>query len=165
VAITLQNLHGKYEAVQLITDDSGLACSKEVREGTYRVDAWKPGFLRASFQPVSILPRVMNRLTIVLPFGEINEGGISEVALVIGTLTENEEPVQDGRICFTLPKTLKPVFCVDTDRRGEYAASLLPGAYEVEVSRRNGKPVLTKLSLPAPGIYRNKIRASDAGSR
>ncbi len=139
------------------TDTDGVACSNKVRESRYRVDVWKPGFLHASFQPVSVHPEAQSRLRVFLPFGEIREGGISQRSLVSGTLTDEKGPVEDARICVRIPKTAMPLACVETNSLGEYTISLSPGEYVVEIIKGSKRARPIDLSLTTSGVFRNKL--------
>ena len=158
--VTIVHLSGKYDSSQVMTNTNGLACAKKLREGPYRVDVWKPGFLHASFQPVSVYPEAPSSLVVTLPFSEIREGGISQMALISGTLTDGGGPVDHARICIFVPKTSKPLACVDTNALGEYALSLPPGEYTVEIMQRTRKAKPLALSLPSAGVFRNRIAVS-----
>lgn len=158
--ITIIHLGGKYDPVQITTDIEGRACAQEVREGTYRVDVWKPGFLHASFQPVSVHPDAPGWLVATLPFGDILalEGEIRETATVSGTLIDSDGPVSLGHICMLPAKASNPLVCAYTDELGEYVLSVPPGEYTVEITQHKGrkaKPIA--LSLPSPARYRNKL--------
>lgn len=156
--VTIICLEGRSSSVQVTTDADGIACNKWLREGAYRVDVWKPGFLHASFQTVRVHPEAPGKLLVVLPFGEIKEGGIRTSALLSGTLRDSTGPISEAKICIFLPKMDKPLSCVDTSTLGEYAFSVEPGEYVVEISHGGRKSDRIKLSVPSVGVFRNRIR-------
>lgn len=156
-AVTIIDLAGRSRPVQLSTNAEGVACNDALSEGAYRVDVWKPGFLYASFQTVRIHPEAPGRLIVVLPFGEIGEGGVRTKALITGTLKDSDGTLSQARICVFLPMLARALFCVDANTLGEYAFSLDPGEYLVEISHGGRKSALVPLTLPSAGLYRNRI--------
>lgn len=157
--ITIIHLGGKYDSVQITTDIEGRACAQKVREGKYRVDVWKPGFLHASFQPVSVHPDAMGWVVVTLPFGDILKLGheIRDTAIVSGTLVDNNGPVSLARVCLLPAKASNPLACVDTDELGEYVLTVPPGEYTVEITQHNRKGKPMALSLPSPARYRERL--------
>ena len=141
-----------------LTDQSGKVCLTAVPEGLYAVEISLTGFLNVRYYPVRLLARNTANLTFTLPFGYIGEGGVVPESLVSGSLRRVDIAVSGVKICLFASDRSIPEACDITDDLGEYAISVAPGVYWVEISER-GKQIQPRrrLDLSTPGRYRNRI--------
>lgn len=155
VRITIRNLvHGDVNIRR--TDQRGEACFERLAAGRYSAEGDCDGFLNVRLQPIRLMPKQTLRVKMMLPFGEIFEGGVSGEAVVSGTLSASGAPLKFARVCAFVSGNSVPTTCVLTDELGEYAFSVAPGKYRARVegtpSREWG------LDLSAPGHYKNLLR-------
>jgi hypothetical protein len=140
------------------TDRSGVGCVSGIPEGLYSVEVGQAGFLNVRYYPVHLAPLVTQQLQFRLPFGEITEGGIAGEAVLSGTLRQGEAPIAGVTICFSSGgERDPPAACTATDDIGEYAVSLPPGSYRVEVRVPGAAIQRSIIEVPSPGLYRNRI--------
>jgi hypothetical protein len=140
------------------TDRSGSACAHDISAGVYVIDISKAGFLEATFKPIVVSPEHPTRVPVTLPFAEIVEGGVRELATVSGTLRDDTGAVKGATICVLDQTEGRTVICVTTNELGEYTIPLVPGEYEVKVTTARKKTWYSKLDVPTPGIYRDRLK-------
>jgi hypothetical protein len=139
------------------TDRKGGACVSEIPEGLYSVEVGLTGFLNVRYYPVRVTSMATQELKFSLPFAEITEGGIANEAVLSGTLKEADVAIGGARMCvLSLDRDL-PITCTVTNDLGEYAVSVPPGTYRVEVKAPGEAAQQSRIEIPAPGIYRNRI--------
>jgi hypothetical protein len=140
-----------------VTDFTGRACLKSVAEGSYSVEVGAPGFMSVRYYPVRIQPARDRTLSFRLPIGEIREGGIQEDAVLTGTFRSIDSPSPHVRICLLQRADGSVVSCTTADEMGQYALSVPPGLYVVEVTERGQKPIRRNIDLTRRGIHRKKL--------
>ncbi len=140
-----------------LTGRDGRACIAGIPEGLYSVEVGLTGFLNVRYYPVRLAYPVTPELEFRLPFGEIREGGLASDAIVSGTLRRGNVSVDGAKICLLGLNVEQPVTCGVTNDLGEYALSVPPGTYRVEVRIPGGTVHRSNIEVPAPGIYRNRI--------
>jgi hypothetical protein len=139
------------------TDRKGRACVSRLPEGLYSVESGLTGFLNVRYYPVRVTYPATHELQFRLPFGEITEGGLSQEATVTGTLKQGDTPVQSASICIFGLQEDTPITCTVTNDLGEYALSLPPKTYRVEVRISGGEIQRSKIDVSTAGSYRNLI--------
>lgn len=139
------------------TGRNGDACASQIPEGLYSVEVGMTGFLNVRYYPVRITSLATQELMFRLPFGEITEGGIAKDAILSGTLRQNDQTIAGATICALSPERDLPITCGVTNDLGEYALSLVPGSYRIEVRVRGEAVQRTSIEISAPGIYRNRV--------
>jgi len=140
-------------------DPTGKACVEHMREGLYAVEAgsYGSGFLKVRYYPVRIsFPDDVN-LFFRLPYGEVHEGGVESDAVVSGTLRDGVKPVDGVKICLFHGDKQVPALCTETNDLGQYALVVPPGTYRLEISNHNERIHVTKIELPVPGYYRDRV--------
>jgi hypothetical protein len=109
------------------------------------------------YYPVRLTETRTVNLTFALPFGEIHEGGLTDV-IVSGTLKEAVPPHPSVRICLSKKGARDRLICADTNEVGQYAFVVQPGTYSVELSR-DGKSIRkTEIVLAEPGLCQDQIQ-------
>jgi len=140
------------------TDREGKVCIGNIPEGLYSVEASMTGFLNVRYYPVRVVfPREVH-LEFRLPIGYIGEGGIAPESVLSGTLKRSGEPVGGIKICLFEGNSTTPTACDTTDDIGEYALTVAPGKYAVELSDR-GKLQMPRrpIDLSVAGQYRDRL--------
>jgi hypothetical protein len=89
--------------------------------------------------------------------GEVSEGGLLDEAVVSGTLRLSGELSPAVKICIVERSGRPPVTCTVTDELGQYALSIPPGSYIVELFQRGKKIGTLPIDLPTGGYYRDRI--------
>jgi hypothetical protein len=147
-------------------DPNGKACVSKLPDGLYSVEAGLTGFLNVRYYPVRIKYPAVEQLQFRLPFSEITEGLLSQDATVAGTLkTDGDTAVQGANICILELDHHTRVTCTVTNDLGEYAFSLPPGVYVVELQMSSGAVHRSKIDVTTPGSYRNLIGATPTKER
>ena len=153
---TIVNL-GTSAVTVIRTGEGGSACTPQIPEGLYSVEVGLSGFLNVRYYPIRLSFPGRPDLQFRLPFGEVTEGGIREDAVVSGTLKDRSGPVGRGEICLLEAAKGTEISCTTTNELGEYALSVPPGEYGVEL-KRDGKLVQgSSIQLRSPGVYRDII--------
>jgi hypothetical protein len=142
------------------TDSKGSACIVGVEEGLYSVEAGLEGFLNVRYHPVRITYPAKTQLTFRLPFSEITEGGLAQDVMLSGTLQHEGKPFSIARVCVVSGKA-NDRRCVTATELGEYALSVPPGVYTVDVRTAQGAEYRTKVDVSVAGIYRNRITITE----
>ena len=163
-----QPLAGASVAVTPLTSDSPpihLTTSKEgtfavqlLPEGLYSVEVSSLGFLNVRYYPVAVKFPGGSELTVLLPVGEISEGGIQTEATLSGTLLGKGTAALAARICVGRIGDNSQTKCTDTNELGQYAISVSPGTYLVQVTQKQKEVLRRRMNLSKPGIYRNLIK-------
>jgi hypothetical protein len=140
------------------TDREGNLCISKIPEGLYSVEASLPGFLNVRYYPVRVVfPREVH-LEFRLPIGYIGEGGIAPESVLNGTLKRGGEPAGGIKICLFDGASTTPSACDNTDDLGEYALTVAPGKYAVELSDRGKlKMPRRQIDLSVAGQYRDRL--------
>ena len=141
----------------LSADVRGRGCFK-LPEGVYAVEAGHNGYLNVRYYPFRVLiarPRL--ETTMRLPIGEITEGGVSEDAVLSGTVTLDEQPVRSGEICILRKETHLIVTCGVTDEFGEYVLTVPPGFYDLEARTPQRQVFTSTADISTPGFHRKRI--------
>jgi hypothetical protein len=136
---------------------NGEVCVTKIPESLYSVEAGLEGFLNVRYYPVRVAPEAVQRLSFRLPFGEITEGMLVQDAILSGALKRDALPIQDAKICILPLEGEIPRACAVTNELGEYAITLPPGAYRVDVKLIDGLTQRTDIKISGPGTYRNLI--------
>jgi hypothetical protein len=139
------------------TARNGAVCVSQIPEGLYSVEAGLTGFLNVRYYPARLTSLAPLELRYRLPFGEITEGGVTEDAIISGTLQQEEKALIGANICVFEIDRSSSLRCVATNDLGEYALSLPPGVYRVEVRTLVGSTHRLKVDVSKPGLYRNLI--------
>jgi Carboxypeptidase regulatory-like domain len=145
-------------SVCVTSDKEGKFSVPLLPDGMYSVEASRPGFLHLRYYPVVINFPNETVLDFPLPVGEITEGGIQLEAMVSGTLEDKGKPASGSRICLDKIGSSLAEICTDTNELGQYAVSVRPGIYVVEVMRDRKQALKRKIDLSKPGMYRNVLR-------
>jgi len=151
-------LSSESSAVRVTSDKEGKFTVHLLPEGIYSVEASRPGFLHVRYYPVVVNFPNETVLDFLLPVGEITEGGIQLEAMVSGTLEDKGKPASASRICLDKIGSSLAEICTDTNELGQYAVSVHPGIYVVEVTRARKQVLKRKIDLSKPGMYRNVLR-------
>lgn len=145
------------------TDRKGESCFPAIREGRYSVEAGLAGFMNVRYYPVRVVFPTKTQLSFRLPLGEITEGDFfSEESVVSGTLELGGSPVKGARICIAVPGDPQ---CTTTNDLGEYAISVAPGSYEWEIRTADGMTYRSRINLPGPGTFRDRLTLREADRR
>lgn len=153
---TVVNLGTNKTSVAL-TGRDGRACVPGLPEGLYSVEIGLAGFLNVRYYPIRLAFPTTPDLQFRLPFGEITEGGLAADAVISGTLKRADIAIGSAKICILGLGAEQPITCGTTNELGEYALSLPPGTYRVEVTLAGGLVYRSKIEVPVPGVYRNRI--------
>lgn len=157
--VVVTNLQGPEVQSSTLVSPTGKGCIQHLPEGLYSVEAGSPGtgHLKVRYYPVRLVYPNDVDLSFELPIGEITEGlGISESTLS-GTLTNENKPAEDIRICLFHDRQRAAASCTVTNDLGQYALIVAPGKYRVEVTERGGRSETTEIDLSDPGYYRNRV--------
>ena len=155
--VVVANLSNTEKRFTATTDKNGKACIKAIPEGAYSVEAGAVGFMNVRYYPLRIQPVRDGELTFRLPIGEIREGGIHEDAVLTGTIRSPDNPSPHARICLLQKADEGVVSCTIADEIGQFAISVPPGRYIVEVTERDQRPVRREIDLTRRGIHRKKL--------
>lgn len=137
----------------------GLACLSDLPGGLYSVEAKFRGFLNVRYYPVRLSFPGVTHLAFRLPLGEIEEGGIAQESTVSGILEVGGKVLAGASVC--LKASNREAHCATTTDWGEYALSVVPGVYQIEVNTADAKLYRSEINASSPGIYRNRIRFSE----
>jgi Carboxypeptidase regulatory-like domain len=160
--INIVSLSDPSKRASAITGSNGKACVSQLPEGLYAVEAGLTGFLNVRYYPVRIEFPNNVHLSFRLPFGDIGEGGIEPDAIVSGTLEDAGHATSGIKICLLQHEGAVPTACTVTNDLGQYALTVPPGKYRVEVTRLSKTLFSGSLDLSSPGSYVNKLRLSGA---
>ncbi len=157
--VVVTNLQDPKVQSSTLVSPTGKGCIQHLPEGLYSVEAGSSGIghLKVKYYPVRLVYPNNVDLSFELPIGEITEGlGISE-STVSGTLTNENKPAEDVRICLFHDRQRAAASCTVTNDLGQYALIVAPGKYRVEVTQRGGRSETNEIDLSDPGYYRNQV--------
>lgn len=138
-------------------DKAGRACFK-LPEGVYSIEAGHVGFLNVRYYPIRIVAGRERPDTVMsLPLGDVLEGEIAKDSVLSGSVFLDGKPVQSDQVCLLKKRTREIVSCALTNEFGEYAVTVSPGIYDLEV--RTWKKMLFSSTedLSSPGSHRKRI--------
>jgi carboxypeptidase family protein len=138
-------------------DSAGKVCLEHLPEGIYSVEASSSGFLNVRYYPVRLAVPDDVTLAFQLPYGEIREGLLQSEAILSGTLTDQNKPADAVRICLFESDKSIPSACGVTNDLGQYALTVSPAKYRVELTRSQVKIHSAMIDLSYPGNYRNEV--------
>lgn len=138
-------------------DSAGKVCFEHLPEGIYSAEASSSGFLNVRYYPIRLaVPDDLN-FTYQLPYGEIREGLLQSEAILSGTLSDQNKPVDGVQICLFENDKSIPSACGVTNDLGQYALTVSPGKYRVEVTKSQVRIHSAMIDLSFPGHYRNEV--------
>ena len=136
------------------TDSDGKVCFFALLDGRYAMEQTFPGFLTATYQPIRVDILRPAILETTMLFGDVIELDISGIARVSGTLRYQGKPIVRARVCLYEASKV-PVNCSYSDRMGQFAILVEPGAYIGEVMRGNAIVFKGPIAVPTAGTFRN----------
>lgn len=140
-----------------ITDKEGRACFK-LPEGVYSVEAGHIGYLNVRYYPIRVAAgRAMPDTTLLLPVGDVLEGEIAKDSVLSGSVSLDGKPVQSDQVCLLKKGTHETVSCALTNEFGEYALTVPPGIYDLEVHTWKKTLFSSTEDLSSPGSHRKRI--------
>jgi hypothetical protein len=137
------------------TDSKGRACLLKLPEGVYSVEAVLTGFMNVRYYPVRVVYPDTTELSFRLPFSEITEGGFTREVVLSGTLRFQGKPLVNAEVCALESNGKKS--CTTATDIGEYALSLAPGSYDIQIRTFDGKRLHSRVDLTTPGAYRDSL--------
>jgi hypothetical protein len=154
-SVAVTPLTSNSPALHLTTSKEGTFAVQLLPEGLYSVEVSSPGFLNVRYYPVAVKFPIRSELTVLLPVGEISEGGIQTEATLSGTLLGKGTV---SHICVGRIGNNPQTKCTDTNELGQYAISMAPGIYLVHVTQKQKEVLRRRVNLSKPGIYGNLIK-------
>jgi hypothetical protein len=136
---------------------TGRACLSDLPEGRYSVEVSREGFVNVKYYPILLQfkrPQELKYRLMIVPHVDLFVGSEADVH---GTLKQGGLPVGSASICAFGPQGGQPVKCTDTSEIGEYAFSLPPGNYRMEIRTSGGAVTQAAIDLSVPGDYWNRI--------
>jgi hypothetical protein len=97
----------------------------------------------------------------VLPLGEITEGGIETESTLGGTLYGSGAALK-ADICVTREGFKS---CTTTNDLGEYVLAVPAGMYDVEIRTFSGERFKSKIDLTTPAVYRDLLKIEKPKTR
>jgi len=144
------------------TDSKGKACVA-VPEGMYSVEVGLTGFINVRYYPVSVTYPNAVELSFRLPNGPVGEGGVEQDAILSGILRLDGKAVAWAKICIRQnTDRASIVTCGLTNDFGEYALSVTPATYRIEIRTARGDIYRSTMTISNPGYHRNIITIQGA---
>ena len=141
----------------LSTDGKGRACFK-LPEGIYSIEAGYTGYLNVRYYPIRVLiAKTLLDIEMRLPIGDITEGGVAQDAAFSGSVFIEDQSVKSGEVCLLHKETHTRVACGHTDEFGEFALSVPPGSYDVEIRTPHGQLFSSTADIEASGFLRKRF--------
>lgn len=143
--VVLRSLSKPESSVTAQTDSSGRFRMDLVPNGTYYLEASKPGFLNVRYHPIRVRFSRPVEQEFVLPFdwGAVIRNELpGQLATLTGELFINGKPLAGVDLCAI---NSGGRVCTTTNEIGQYALQVRPGTYQVTVQR--GRDVIARQNL------------------
>ena len=146
-----------FDVSQTRTEANGQACFFKIRDGMYSVELALHGFLTSTYHPIRVDVLRPALFEMAMLFGQVIELDVSRIARISGILRLRNETVAEARICVYEKDSRLLVNCSRSDRFGQFGLLVEPGAYFIEVTRKDTVYLRKAITIPSGGTFRDLI--------